>query len=74
MSPPTWAGALQSDDPTELRSAFVEEVLRRERGDLIMPAWAADPKMRAHLLDLYAYLRARADGALGPGRPEQIER
>jgi hypothetical protein len=66
------SGEVSGDDPTALRSEFLEEVLRRERGDLIMPAWEGDQKVRPHVLDLYAYLRARADGALGPGRPERI--
>ena len=66
------AGELKGDDPTALRTEFVEEVLRRERGELIMPAWEGDEKSRAHLLDLSAYLRARAAGALGPGAPERI--
>ena len=63
---------VSGDDPTAVRSAFLEEVLRRERGDLIMPAWEGDQNVRPHILDLYAYLRARADGVLGPGRPERI--
>jgi mono/diheme cytochrome c family protein len=67
------ASEASGDDPTALRSEFLEEVLRRERGELVMPAWEGDEKMRAHVLDLYAYLRARADGALGPGRPERLE-
>jgi hypothetical protein len=37
-----------------------------------MPAWEGDSKVRPYLLDLYAYLRARADGVLGPGRPQRI--
>ena len=63
---------VSGDDPTAIRSEFVEEVLRREGGDLIMPAWEGDRNVRPHVLDLYAYLKARADGALGPGRPERI--
>ena len=63
---------VSGDDRTALRSEFVEEVLRRERGDLIMPAWQDNPKVHAHVLDLYAYLRARADGVLGRGKPERI--
>jgi hypothetical protein len=63
---------VSGDDQTAVRSEFIDEVLRRERGDLIMPAWEGDLKVRPHILDLYAYLRARADGVLGPGRPERI--
>jgi hypothetical protein len=66
------SGEVSGDDPTALRGAFLDEVLRRQRGELIMPAWEGDPKIRPYLLDLYAYLRARADGALGPGKPERI--
>lgn len=36
-------------------------------------AWESDTSMRPHVMDLYAYLRARADGALGPGKPQRME-
>lgn len=67
------SGDLSADDPTAVRSQMVEEVLRRERGELIMPAWEGQQTIRPHILDLYAYLRARADGALGPGKPQRME-
>jgi hypothetical protein len=63
---------LRGDDQTALRERFAEEVLRREQGDLVMPAWEQNPEVRPHVLDLYAYLRARADGALGPGKPPRL--
>jgi mono/diheme cytochrome c family protein len=66
------SGEVVGDDDTALRQAFLEQVLRHERGELIMPAWERDTNVKPHVLDIYAYLRARADGALGPGRPEQI--
>jgi cytochrome c5 len=55
-----------------VRAAIVEEVMKQqrgERGEILMPAWEADTKVKPHVIDLYAYLQARADGALGPGRP-----
>lgn len=55
------------------RKAIVEEVLQHRRGvhgQLAMPVWDSDPGMKPHILDLYAYLKARSDGALGPGRPK----
>jgi hypothetical protein len=61
----------QSEGGAGLRGAVLDEVMRRERGELIMPAWEPDPNVKPHVLDIYAYLRARADGALEPGRPEQ---
>lgn len=51
------------------REAFAEQVLRRRDTPLEMPAWQDQPQVNARILDLYAYLSARADGALGPGRP-----
>ena len=58
------------------RDAIVEEVLRQERGErgrLAMPVWLDDPGMKPHILDLYAYLKARSDGAIGTGRPKTMQ-
>ncbi len=49
--------------------ALVDDVLAGRRGSLAMPAWEAEPQVNAHILDLYAYLSARADGRLDAGRP-----
>lgn len=49
--------------------ALVDEVMARRQGTLTMPAWQTEPRVNAHIMDLYAYLSARAEGALGPGRP-----
>lgn len=51
------------------RQALLEDVLRRRKGESLMPAWENEPTVKAHVLDLYAYLNARASGAVGPGRP-----
>jgi len=51
------------------REALVDEIVMRRRGELVMPAWQGEPVVSAHVMDLYAYLSARAQGALGPGRP-----
>lgn len=59
-----------------LRESVNEEVLqqrRGERGQLVMPVYLADPGMKPHVLDLYAYLKARSDGAIGPGRPKTLD-
>jgi mono/diheme cytochrome c family protein len=65
------AQAASGDNKTELREEYLRQVMRRERGDVLMPAWEKDPNVKPHLLDIYAYLRARADGVLEPGRPER---
>ncbi len=59
-------------DRTAGREAMLEQIMRRERGargQIVMPAWRADPQVNPHVLDLFAYLSARADGKLGPGEP-----
>ena len=60
------------DERAGEREALLEDILRRERtarGQVVMPAWEGDAEVPPHVLDLYAYLNARSDGALGPGRP-----
>lgn len=59
-----------TDPPAEFDS---DEVLSRKRGELMMPAWEGSPAVTPHVLDIYAYVRARSDGVLGPGRPEKIQ-
>ncbi|MCF8159887.1 MAG: cytochrome c [Polaromonas sp.] len=51
------------------RDALIEGVMQRKEGALTMPAWQGEPRVNAHIMDLYAYLSARADGLQGPGRP-----
>ena len=41
-------------------------------GTSIMKGFAGDPNVAPYIDDLYAYLQARADGALGRGRPSRI--
>ena len=36
---------------------------------LVMPSWGTNRNVMCYLDDIYIYLRARSDGALGPGRP-----
>ncbi len=57
------------------RDALLELVMKRERqqrGQPLMPAWDADAEVAPHVLDIYAYLGARAEGGLGPGRPKPL--
>src|SRR5690606_19749877 len=55
---------------TEVAPNLVERV--RESGQIVMPAWEGDDRAEPYLIDLYRYLRARGDGALGPGEPRQV--
>jgi mono/diheme cytochrome c family protein len=57
------------------REALLELLMKRERqlqGQPLMPAWDVDDEVMPHVLDLYAYLNARATGGLGPGRPKRL--
>ncbi len=68
------ADASSAADRSAALDALIEEVLRRERSPrsvIAMPAWDDNPAVSPHVLDLYAYLSARADGKLGPGRPRR---
>ena len=59
------------EDPAE-RDALLELVMKRERqqrGQPLMPAWEEDVTVVPHVLDIYAYLNARAYGDLAPGKP-----
>lgn len=51
------------------REQLVEQILRGSKGSITMPAWSGEPAVKANIGDLYLYLRGRADGVLGPGRP-----
>jgi hypothetical protein len=66
---------LVTGKPLSLRDGYV---LVREPGAVTqlgepsvnMPVWQGDPAVTAHILDLYAYLLARADGRIGIGAPQ----
>jgi hypothetical protein len=42
-------------------------------GASVMQGFAGDPNIAPYIDDLYAYLQARAEGALGRGRPNRLE-
>lgn len=42
-------------------------------GNSVMKGFAGDGNVEPYIDDIYAYLQARADGALGRGRPEKLE-
>jgi mono/diheme cytochrome c family protein len=54
---------------TPERAAFIDDVVQRRKGAIAMPEWQGEPRVSAHVIDLYAYLSARSEGTQGPGRP-----
>jgi hypothetical protein len=61
----------QADGRSAAREALVDAIVQRKQGLLTMPAWEGEPSVNAHIVDLYAYISARAQGTQGPGRPAQ---
>lgn len=54
--------------------AFRDIVMNgRREGTAVMKGFGNDPNVAPYVDDIYAYLQARADGALGRGRPERLE-
>ena len=69
------ADAPSADKGATMPDTMLEQIMRRERGSggrVIMPAWEGDARVDPHVLDLYAYLSARADGKLGTGEPRRM--
>ena len=63
-----------TDKGASTPDTMLEQIMRRERGNggrVIMPEWEGDARVDPHVLDLYAYLSARADGKIGPGQPRR---
>lgn len=49
--------------------ALIEQIMQRQGPIFVMPAWQGEPRVQAHILDLYVYLSARSEGTQGAGRP-----
>ena len=51
---------------------FAEVIVNgRVRGNNVMPAFGMNMSIVCSLKDIYAYLSARADDAIGAGRPDK---
>ncbi|MBW8828810.1 MAG: hypothetical protein JF606_05150 [Burkholderiales bacterium] len=64
-----WNLTSVDDGDAGARDRRIDEVLKRRVGELSMPDWQGEPRVTAHIADLYEYLSARAEGTQGPGRP-----
>jgi len=47
----------------------IDEIVGGNQTAKEMPTWQGEPAVNAHILDLYTYLSARAEGRIGIGRP-----
>ena len=62
-------GTAQPGKDSPAWDALVDDIVQRKAYMLTMPAWQGEPRVSAHIADLYAYLSARAQGTQGTGRP-----
>ena len=58
----------KSQDKTTVETR-IDEIMRASEPPIEMPTWQGEPAVNAHILDLYTYLSARAEGRIGIGRP-----
>lgn len=70
----TYAPALVDSLKALSYSAFVNTVVNGKQdvntaAEKVMPAFGTNPNVMCYLDDIFVYLRARSDGALGRGRP-----
>lgn len=54
------------------KERFMTSLAEGYQGQIgVMPAWKDNPNVNKRFEELYAYLMARADGVLEPGRPKR---
>jgi mono/diheme cytochrome c family protein len=64
-----WGQANQARSLGPAHDEQVEAATSGRAPKLTMPAWQGEPSVNAHIVDVHAYLTARADGRQAPGRP-----
>lgn len=56
------------------RDRFMTSVAKGYTGQAgVMPPWEGNPNVSRYYEHLYAYLKARSDGVLPPGRPPRLD-
>ncbi len=70
----SYAPALMESMKTMDWMSFVDVIVRGREGtdNKVMPPFAGNTDVLANMLDIYAYLRARADDVIGPVRPAKF--
>ena len=65
------SGVAQGTQDKTTRETRIEEIMRGSEPPIEMPAWQDEPAVNAHIIDLYEYLTARAEGRIGTGKPNR---
>lgn len=56
------------------KDEFIATVSHGKMGQIgMMPAWESNPEVMEGIEDIYAYLKARADGAIGEVKPKKAK-
>lgn len=56
------------------KDEFIATVTHGKMGQIgMMPAWESNPQVIEGIDDMYAYLKARADGAIGEVKPKKAK-
>jgi len=74
----SYAPALVDSLKTMTKEQFEETVINGKKevntaNDKVMPAFGLNPDVTSNLDNIYAYLKARSDGAIGREHPEHLE-
>jgi mono/diheme cytochrome c family protein len=74
----SYAPALVDSLKHMTKQQFEETVINGRKevntaADKVMPAFGTNPDVALNLDNIYGYLKARSDGALGRGHPEHLE-
>ena len=62
-------GLTQGSEKKSTTDSYIDDILNRKEPPIAMPAWQGEPTVNAHILDLYAYLTARAEGKFSTESP-----
>ena len=69
---PSLVDALKTIDYTQFQTIVAGGIKNvNSSQNLVMPAWGDNRNVMCYIDDIYIYLRARADGAVGRGRPAE---
>jgi mono/diheme cytochrome c family protein len=56
------------------KERFIHSVAEGYKGQIgVMPPWKDNPNVNKYFEELYAYLKARSDDALPPGKPKKMK-
>ena len=61
--------ASKDAEGSKAREALLDDIVKSNEPVQTMPAWQDEPRVNAHVMDLFAYLSARAQGTLGADPP-----